>query len=168
VRPEDVRHMIERWGAKAALQQAVQQTPAPATQAGGPSATPVAPSGATEEDPVDMERLLEFTDGSADNLRELVTLYLTQTTEQLEKLRAAVDAGDSAEVRRVAHSCAGASATCGMRHLVPLLRELEQQGRDGKLTSAQDLFKQAGKEFKRICSFFEERQAGQADIATKN
>jgi CheY-like chemotaxis protein len=168
VRPEDVRHMIERWGAKAAQVQAVRQTPEPATQTGGPSGTPVAPAGATEEDPVDMERLLEFTDGSADNLRELVTLYLTQTTEQLEKLRAAVDAGDPAEVRRVAHSCAGASATCGMRHLVPLLRELEQQGRDGKLTSAQDLFKQAGKEFKRICSFFEERQAGQADIATKN
>ena len=171
VRLEDVRHMIERWGAKAALEQPAQQLPGmDAADADSPAA-PGPASGSTkvaDEDPVDMERLLEFTDGSADNLRELVTLYLTQTTEQLEKLRAAVAAGDSAEVRRVAHSCAGASATCGMRHLVPLLRELEQQGRDGKLTSAEDVFKQAGKEFKRICSFFEERQAGQADIAAKN
>src|SRR5207248_2676000 len=122
----------------------------------------------TEEDPVDMDRLNEFTDGSAENLRELVTLYLTQTTEQFDKLRAAVSAADAAEVRRLAHSCAGASATCGMRHLVHPLRELERQGREGKLTDAETVFEQATREFKRIQSFLEDRQLGQADVAAKN
>jgi HPt (histidine-containing phosphotransfer) domain-containing protein len=121
-----------------------------------------------EEDPVDMERLMEFTDGNAENLRELVELYLTQTTEQFEELRGAVAGADALDIRRVAHSCAGASATCGMRHLVPLLRELERQGRDGKLTDTESVFQRAMGEFKRIRSFLEERRLGQADIAAKS
>ena len=170
VRPEDVRKIVELWGAKA-----LQQTPAradepPAHAATTPLTKPDACSATTpasEEDPVDMERLMEFTDGSSDNLRELVELYLTQTTDQLEKLGAAIAAADAGEVRRVAHSCAGASATCGMRQLVPLLRELESQGRQGKLTSAVSLFEQVGREFKRIRLFLEGRHVGQADIAAK-
>jgi CheY-like chemotaxis protein/HPt (histidine-containing phosphotransfer) domain-containing protein len=170
VRPEDVRKIVELWGTKV-----LEQAPAHAPEPGTPTPTnplKTADAGgvsgpAAAEDPVDMERLMEFTDGSADNLRELIELYLTQTTDQLEKLGAAVAAADTGEVRRVAHSCAGASATCGMRHLVPMLRELESQGRQGKLTSAERLFEQAGQEFKRIRSFLEERQMGQANIAAK-
>jgi HPt (histidine-containing phosphotransfer) domain-containing protein len=47
-----------------------------------------------------------------------------------------VKTSDAAGVRRIAHSCAGASATCGMKRIVPLLRELERQGDEGKLTNA--------------------------------
>ena len=166
VRPEDVRKMLELWGGR--IQEARTNPIQPAPDSGGesqPAATATAPDAGTPEDPVDLERLLEFTDGSPDNLRELVDLYLTQTTEQLEKLRAALAASDAAEVRRVAHSCAGASATCGMRHLVPFLRELERQGRDGKLLNAAEVFEQAAREFKRIQLFLEHREAGQANAA---
>jgi len=72
-----------------------------------------------------MKRLRDFADGSEDSLRELVTLFVTQTTEQLGQLAEAIRALDAAEVRRLAHSCAGASATCGMSSLAQLLRELE-------------------------------------------
>ena len=168
VRPEDVRKIIELWGERILQEPSVKVvTPASNDSLALPSeAIPAAAN--SEEDPVDMERLLEFTDGSADNLRELVDLYLTQTTEQFDKMQAAVVARDAAEVRRVAHSCAGASATCGMKHLVPLLRELERQGRDGKLTNAADVFEHAGREFKRIRLFLEQRQIGQEDGAAKS
>ena len=170
VRPEDVRKIMELWGEKIAQQRAnATQSSASTANAGPPTApVPDAPQVDSEDAPVDMDRLLEFTDGSPENLRELVALYLTQTTEQLDKLRAAVSSGDAAEVRRVAHSCAGASATCGMRHLVPLLRELERQGREGKLTTAGDVFEQAGREFKRIRLFLEQRPTTQEDAAAKN
>ncbi|HZR20749.1 MAG TPA: response regulator [Verrucomicrobiae bacterium] len=169
VRPEDVRKVIELWAGKAADQNA---NGSPDVQKPAPAATP--PAGQTqapadgEDGPVDMDRLLEFTDGSAENLRELVELYLSQTTEQLEKLHAAVRAADAAEVRRVAHSCAGASATCGMRYMVPLLRELERQGREGKLTNADTIFDQTTREFQRIRVFLESRRIGQSDVAAKN
>ena len=167
VRPEDVRKTIETWAPKA-LQPSV---PVPlaeptAQPQDAPAADPTTP--APETGPVDIDRLLEFTDGSPENLRELVDLYLTQTTEQLEKLRAALAAADPAEVRRVAHSCAGASATCGMRHMVPLLRELERQGREGKLTDAGGIFEQTAREFQKVRSYLESRQVGQGDVAATN
>src|SRR5260370_8420979 len=59
---------------------------------------------ADDSAPVDMERLLDFTDGNPDNLRELVTLYLTQTTQQIEELDIAVRAGSAPKVRPVPHS----------------------------------------------------------------
>ena len=40
-----------------------------------------------------------------------------------------------------------------MRRLVPLLRELERQGFEGKLTNAAELSRQAGEEFERIRQF---------------
>jgi CheY-like chemotaxis protein len=167
VRPEDVRKIIELWAPKA-LQEAPPAQPAePATSAPENSKPEVSPADA-EAIPVDMDRLLEFTDGSPENLRELVELYLSQTTEQLEKLRAALAAADAAEVRRVAHSCAGASATCGMRHMVPLLRELERQGREGKLDDAGTLFEQTAAEFQKVRLFLESSPASQNDVAAKN
>jgi len=107
----------------------------------------------TQTPPVDMERLLDFSDGSADNLRELITLYLTQTADQLEQLTAAAKANSAADVRRLAHSCAGASSTCGMVRIVPLLREMERQGDEKKLVNAVELCRQASQEFECIRQF---------------
>jgi CheY-like chemotaxis protein len=166
VRPEDVRTIVERWGAEAGRADAAQTTrgdnQAEAPAAANPPAAAPAPDGG----PVDLERLLEFTDGNPDNLRELVTLYLNQSGEQIEQLEAAVQAGAPADVRRLAHSCAGASATCGMRRLVPLLRELERQGIEEKLTNASDLSQQAAREFECIRSFLEEYLASHATLAS--
>ena len=120
-----------------------------------------------EEAPVEMERLLDFTNGDPDSLRELVTLYLDQTATQVEQIAAAVQAGAPGEVRRVAHSCAGASATCGMRRMVPLLRELERQGYEEKLTNAAELSRQVGDEFQRIRSFLEAHLASLSKLAAK-
>jgi HPt (histidine-containing phosphotransfer) domain-containing protein len=114
-----------------------------------------------------MGRLLEFTDGSAENLRELVALYLSQTSEQMEQLEAAIGAGEAAEVRRLAHSCAGASSTCGMRRLVPLLRELERQGLEGRLTNAAEIWEEAGREFAKIRAFLQAYMAGQSGLVSK-
>ena len=116
---------------------------------------------------VDMDRLQDFTEGNADSFRELATLYLTQTAEQLEQLEAAVQAGNAPEVRRIAHSCAGASATCGMRRIVPLLRELERQGTEEKLTSATELCQHSHREFELIRKFLEAQLAKDAELAGK-
>ena len=168
VRLEDVRTIVERWGAKAAAPDSVQaiahspQT-ATATQA---TLAPASPP-ADDHPPVEMDRLLDFTEGNPDNLRELVTLYLNQTGDQIEQLEAAVQAAAPAEVRRLAHSCAGASATCGMRRLVPLLRELERQGAEEELTNAAQLCQQVSREFERIRSFLEEYMARHAPLASE-
>jgi len=141
--PKDVRATIERWGP--------QSVPAAAPAASAPKID--APEPAVEEPPVEMDRMNDLTDGNADSLRELVELFLKQTTQQLVQLEAAVAANKADDVRRVAHSCAGASATLGMVRLVPLLRTLEKQGASGTLTNADQLCVSAVREFKLIQIF---------------
>ena len=154
IRPKDIRGIIEHWGANRPGE--IKSAPAPKT---GTPAT-------VEESPVEMDRLNDLTDGNEDNLRELVELYFKQTAQQLAQLEAAVRANKTDEVRRVAHSCAGASATLGMVRLVPMLRDLEKQGASGALTNALQICEDAGREFKRIQKFLA-TQPGLAATVTK-
>jgi signal transduction histidine kinase/ActR/RegA family two-component response regulator/HPt (histidine-containing phosphotransfer) domain-containing protein len=139
VRPKDVRDMIEKWAGKI-----MAEIKAP------PVAAPVNPA---DEPPVDMDRMTDLTDGNHDNLRELVEMYLKQTHKQFGQLTAAIRDGKADDVRRVAHSGAGASATLGMTRLVPQLRALEKLGASGTLTGAEQICETAVKEFDRIREF---------------
>jgi len=147
VRPEDVRTIVERWGEKAAL-----DATKPAKDSVAETARIMVNTDMPMKDlpSVDMERLHEFAEGNPENLTELATLYVKQTAQQIEELQAVVKTSDAAGVRRIAHSCAGASATCGMQRIVPLLRELERQGEAGRLTNAAELFTQIAQEFESI------------------
>jgi signal transduction histidine kinase/HPt (histidine-containing phosphotransfer) domain-containing protein len=131
--------------------------PAPARKADVPvpvlAPTADAPAPAVEESPVEMDILNDLTDGNTDSLRELVDLFFKQTSQQLEQLEAAVRANKAEDVRRLAHSCAGASATLGMTRFVPLLRKLERQGASGMLTSATQVYEDTAREFKLIQHF---------------
>jgi CheY-like chemotaxis protein len=160
VRPQDVRAILERWAPIASGVTSVRHAPgsADAASAAGPSDAQRPPALPAEPPPVDMDRLVDFSDGNEANLRELVALYLKQTSEQLEQLKVAVAASDPLEVKRLAHSAAGASATCGMAGLMTMLRELERQGLDGKLSNASDLCQQVLVEFKRIQSYLLDEQ----------
>jgi CheY-like chemotaxis protein len=149
VRPKDVREMIERWGGKIML------------EAKTPSAT--SNDGAGAEPPVDMDRMRDLTDGNADGLRELVEMFLRQTHKQFDQMEAAISAGKADDVRRVAHSCAGASATLGMTHLVPKLRDLEKLGASGALPEGDKLRLAALHEYQRVQDFLK-TQPDLADV----
>jgi CheY-like chemotaxis protein len=161
VRPEDIRATVERWGAPAGF------SAPPSAASGALPATVQASNAAADEPAVNMDRLMEFTEGNPENLRELVNLYLDQTAGQLEQLQVAVRANQSQEARRIAHSCAGASATCGVTKIVPLLRELERQGQQGRLTSGAELMDQIAKEFARVRVVLSPYQHTGADLAAK-
>lgn len=113
-------------------------------------------SGVKSEPLVDMERLLDFANGDPNNLRELMELYLQQTVKQVAQLSAAVEAQNADAVKHLAHSCAGASSTCGMSTMVPLLRELERQGCEGLQSSARQLASDVNREFAQIQKFLED------------
>ena len=129
--------------------------PTPKTDVAGPAAKADLPAlaSAGEEPPVEMDIMNDLTDGDAASLRELVDLFFKQTSQQLAQLEAAVRANKAEDVRRVAHSCAGASATLGMTRFVPLLRKLERQGASGMLTSATQVYEDTAREFKLIQDF---------------
>jgi CheY-like chemotaxis protein/HPt (histidine-containing phosphotransfer) domain-containing protein len=108
-----------------------------------------------ESPPVDLERLNEFAGGNADNFNELVTLYVKQTAEQLEQLGVALAEPSSERASRLAHSCAGASATCGMIAIVPLLRQVEHLTGEGKVHEATQILPAIVREFERLRSYLQ-------------
>jgi signal transduction histidine kinase/HPt (histidine-containing phosphotransfer) domain-containing protein len=153
VRPKDVREMVERWGGKV-MPEARPATPAAVENPGA-------------EPAIDMDRMTDLTDGNIDSLRELVEMYLTQTHKQFAQMQAAIREGNADALRRVAHSCAGASATLGMTHLVPKLRELEKLGGSGALTGAAQICDSAFHKFGRIQEFLK-NQPDLADSVIKS
>jgi HPt (histidine-containing phosphotransfer) domain-containing protein len=72
----------------------------------------------------------------------------------LAQIRTAISNGDTVGSARLAHSAAGASATCGMVGMVPLLRRLEHLGQDGKLAPA-PLLGDVDREFERLKTYLQ-------------
>jgi CheY-like chemotaxis protein/HPt (histidine-containing phosphotransfer) domain-containing protein len=154
VRPEDIRQIIERWGTQAQVPQApAAPVSKPAPVAATPPPMPEVSPSREQPPPVDIDRLLDFANGDNENFRELVELYLQQTAKQITQLTAAINARQANEVKRVAHSCAGASSTCGMIFISPMLRELERQGHEGMEPNAPQLAADVKREFDRIQNF---------------
>lgn len=140
IRPADVSGMIAKWTQEGAAQ-----------SDSAPAASPDPPT--MDAPPVEMDRLTELADGDKDTIRELVELFTKQTIRQLSQLEAAVRANKAEEVRHLAHSCKGASATMGMAPLAAIFYELEKMGRAGVVDGAAPLLASAASEFKRVQDF---------------
>jgi len=153
IRPADLRKIIEKWALPGKATGEIATAPAANAEI------------AAAEPPVEMDRLLDLTDGNADSLRELVELYFKQTTGQFAQIQKAIAAGNSAEVRRVAHSCAGASATLGMMQMGRLMRTLEKEGAAGALTNAPKTCEDALREYAAIKQFLATQPGLEATIA---
>lgn len=106
-----------------------------------------------------MDRLTDLAGGDQEMVRELLDLFNKQTTKQLSQLEVAVQAGKTEEVRHLAHSCKGASATMGMAPLAAVFFELEKLGRAAKLDGAVPLLANAQREFKRVQDFLAAHKA---------
>ncbi|MFM1768719.1 MAG: hypothetical protein RJA22_1248 [Verrucomicrobiota bacterium] len=160
VRPEVLQALVERHAARLAT---ATHAPPGAGTPGRPAPQltvmpPAEAAGPVPADPVDLDRLMDFAGGSPEGFLELVTLYKNQTHEQLAQLRAAVEGGNAAEASRIAHSCAGASATCGMVAMVPLLRRIERLGQDRRVAAALPLLPQLDQEFARLKAFLQNQK----------
>jgi CheY-like chemotaxis protein/HPt (histidine-containing phosphotransfer) domain-containing protein len=155
VRPEAVQSALERWGPVArrkGLRSSTSTTSAVAVPAWEPAA-PAVSAPAPENLLVDVERFTEMAGSDPAGVQDLVQLYLDQTGGQVDSLRSALQKGSAKELERIAHKAAGASATCGIIILVPLLREIEQMGHRGESGAAAGLVDQVEAELERVRQF---------------
>ena len=188
VRSEALQATLENWGATV-LGRRAQARPTPAVAGGvaarnelSPPATavpahlpPVVPPPAPalappraatdvvtpgDPPPVDIERLMEFSNGDLKCLRELIDLYLTQTQGRLEKLKTAVESRAIHDVQHLAHSSAGANATCGMARIYVPLKELEKMALEGHLERAPEVMGEVTREYEAIRLFLANHQLG--------
>ena len=74
--------------------------------------------------------------GGDDFLAEVIDTFLADVEMLLATLRRALDEGDAAEVRRMAHTLKSNGATLGAMEFAELCRALEQQAKDGRLQDA--------------------------------
>jgi urea ABC transporter urea binding protein len=122
VRPEELRAALEPATGPA--------PPPPAAPAAPPPAPAPGPAG------VSLAKLREVAEDNPERLAELAALYLAETSEGLQGLEAAIQAGSAPEVRRFAHKLAGSSEAIGLMGIAGPLRTLERQGRAGQLDDA--------------------------------
>ena len=185
VQPQKIQGLIEFYGLHVFSGQSAQ--PLPSAQPSQPAAAlvPVAPAIAApaplisaptppapppvalfEEPPlpvpVDMTRLLDFSAGDPQQLDELVTVYTTQTTENLVKIEQALTAREAGEALRLAHSSAGASATCGMTAMAVPFRKIEQLMGSNKFLESMALLRTLDREFERTKKFLQEQRSKMA------
>jgi CheY-like chemotaxis protein len=129
------------------------------SQANAESATPAsrilpgetaAPGAAPDESSVDLDRLKEIGNDDPGKMRQLADLYLAQADQTRQSLDAAIQAGSAIEVHLLAHRWSGASATCGMMLMLPPLRRLEFQAKQGQLSGAGELFGEASRELEAV------------------
>lgn len=96
---------------------------------------------------VNFATLNDITDNDPVMRREIVEMYLAQTTNQLDEIERAITVNDALTLSNVAHKTVGGSALCGMVAIVEPLRELERMGLDGKTDEAAPLLAQARQAF---------------------
>jgi HPt (histidine-containing phosphotransfer) domain-containing protein len=76
--------------------------------------------------------------GDNECARDLLTLYLADTSAQITLMVSGLAAGRPADVGRAAHTCAGSSSTCGIDRLAELFRRLEEQVRGNRIDELSD------------------------------
>ena len=99
-------------------------------------------------DPLDLNTLAGLSDATGNDpafLAELIDTYLADAPSLLTAMRDAMAAGDSATLRRAAHTLKSSSATFGAGRLADVCRRLEHG--DGV---APALVAQAEEEFSRV------------------
>ena len=99
---------------------------------------------------IDLDTLNDITDNDTEMRREVVEMYLEQTTTQLEEIERAIANEDADALSRLAHKSVGGSAMCGMTGLVEPMRKLERLGLDGKTDNAAPILRQARQAFVHI------------------
>lgn len=84
----------------------------------------------------DKTAALAETAGDEALLEELLSLFREAAAEDLDRMRQAVTAGDSATAMAAAHSLKGAAASLGLESIRRLAEAVEQAGPSGAIASA--------------------------------
>jgi HPt (histidine-containing phosphotransfer) domain-containing protein len=90
-------------------------------------------------DPVDLERLREFSDGTDDGIRTLAGLFLDELEEAARALGRSAGAGARTELEALAHRTGGTAGACGAVALAGVLLNIESIAHAGQVEQAAGL-----------------------------
>ena len=96
------------------------------------------------------DALLKMTGDDHEFVDDLIDTYLSDAVDQLAALDAAIGAADAAALTRPAHSLKSSSVNVGALDLGRVGRELEEQGRAGRLEGAAERVADARRQFEAV------------------
>ena len=124
--------------------------PAPAQASAGDAASETG-IGVPDGDAVfDYETALRRTDGDAELLAELTSLYVEETPATLTEIDASIELGDVSAVERLAHRLKGALLTLAAAPASRAALELEERARDGDLEGCRHAARSLRRELDRL------------------
>jgi CheY-like chemotaxis protein len=103
---------------------------------------------------LDVDHLREVAHDQADQLQELIDLYLVEAGPMLDGLGEAIRANSGGDVARIAHEFVGCSLFCGVEAFTGPLRALERLGYQGNLSGADALLADVRENFPRVRNAF--------------
>jgi HPt (histidine-containing phosphotransfer) domain-containing protein len=112
--------------------------------------------GAEVLDQAALAGLLDSLDGDVGFLQELVDAYLESTPGLLDAMRQAALDGDGTALQRAAHSLKTGSASMGALALAGQCKQLEDIGRSGALTGAEERIQTAAAAYDEVAQALRE------------
>ena len=143
VNPKQLNEMVLRWAGKNVLRP--------------PEGMEMSIAPIRKDPPVDLTPLRELTCGDMDFEREIIDLFIDDTSLRLGKLKEAIGKGDFSEIEAEAHSMKGAAANMGAEHFRALAQTLEYEGKKcGSLEGTEQGLADLVAEFEDVKLFFQE------------
>ncbi|MCJ8314328.1 MAG: Hpt domain-containing protein [Saccharospirillaceae bacterium] len=99
---------------------------------------------------LDLDALEMLKEIMEDEFSLLINTFLNDAVERIEQINAAINAKNSEDIRRAAHSFKGSSANIGAHVLQGLCLVLEDAGHNGDTSLAPEMAKRIEQEFKII------------------
>jgi signal transduction histidine kinase/CheY-like chemotaxis protein len=93
--------------------------------------------------------------GKEDMLAKILTLFLADSQQLVDKLHGGIAAGDAMVVNQAAHSLKGRSSVLGALSLATLCQQFETLGRQGQLNEAEPLLNQLDAAFDHASQLFQ-------------
>jgi len=103
---------------------------------------------------LDVDHLREVAHDQADQLQELIDLYLVEAGPMLDGLGRAIQTNSGGDLARIAHEFVGCSLFCGVEAFTQPLRALERLGQQGNLSGADALLADVRHKFPRVQKAF--------------
>lgn len=88
-----------------------------------------------------LQDLIEMTNGSMETVRRITDLYRVKSIEEVERLGAATQSGDSEQIAKCAHALKSMSANLGARRVASAAAEMERVAREGLTPVGDDAFR---------------------------
>ncbi len=88
--------------------------------------------------------------GNQDVFRELLEMFISDSTERLQAMRAALEANNAQALEREAHALKGSCANFGAERLEEMCLRLQQLGSQGEIAPAREMFPSLEAELRRL------------------